>query len=123
MVPKSPHGLVSPKKPTPNSPLGRELKSPKGYLSWVKISITYNVLAPASPALVAVWVKIIIAYNVLAPASPALVGGLWNAHSLAMERLKFGYRLNISPNYTCVRAYHLLPKSPHGSGFTKKTDS
>ena len=94
-------GQVSPKNPPPNSPLGRELpprgggvsqgdgtlKSPKGYLSWVKISITYNVLAPASPALVAVWVKIIIAYNVLAPASPALVGGLWNAHSLAMERL------------------------------------
>ena len=71
-------GQVSPKNPTPNSPLGRELesavvlymmtlippggggvsqgdgtlKSPKGYLLWVKISITYNVLAPASPALV-----------------------------------------------------------------------
>ena len=60
-------GQVSPKKPSPNSPLGRELippggggvsqgdgtlKSPKGYLLWVKISITYNVLAPASPALV-----------------------------------------------------------------------
>ena len=66
-------GQVSPKNLAPNSPLGRELspwertyppggggvsqgdgtlKSPKGYLLWVEMSITYNVLAPASPALV-----------------------------------------------------------------------
>ena len=61
-------GQVSPKNLAPNSPLGRELtprgggisqgdgtlKSPKGYVLWVKFSITFNVLAPASPALVVI---------------------------------------------------------------------
>ena len=79
------------------------------------MSITYNVLAPASPALVAVWVKIIIAYNVLAPASPALVGGLWNAHSLAMERLKFGYRPKFSITlFVCLFVPHGSEMSPWG---------
>ena len=99
-------GQVSPKSPTPNSPLGTEHLSPQGGEESPKVMVhskalkgTYYGLKLVSPITYSLrlrlrsyllWVKIINTYNVLAPASPALVAGLWNAYSLAiltMERL------------------------------------